>query len=132
MVFRKKNFNVTKKIKKKLINLILSLKENERETIKKNINEVLNHRIINDAKNLNEAKLRYKLKKHNFAQNIIKKFKIFFKYILINWNFGNFCFFMDKNKYNYNKLYEVKIKLNIEELNLINSYLLKNNDIKNS
>ena len=39
---------------------------------------------------------------------------------------------MDKNKYNYNKLYEVKIKLNIEELNLINSYLLKNNDIKNS
>ena len=73
----KKNFNVTKKLKKKLINLILSLKENERETIKKNINEVLNHRIINDAKNLNEAKLRYKLKKHNFAQNIIKNLNFF-------------------------------------------------------
>ena len=36
-----------------------------------------------------------------------------------------------QGKYNYNKLYEVKIKLSIQELNIINSYLLKKNDIKN-
>ena len=128
---KKKNLKDIKILKKKIFNLIFSLKENERQTIKRNINEILNHRIINDVNNLDEAKLRYKFKRHNFAQNILKKIKIFFKYILISWNFGNFCYFIDKNKYNYNKLYEVKIKLNIQELSLINSYLLKNNDIKN-
>ena len=96
-----------------------------------NINEVLNHRILNDRKNLDEAKLRYKFKSDNFTQNILKKTKIIFKFLLINWNIGNFCFFIDKNKYNYNHLYKVKIKLNIHELNIINSYLLNNNDIKN-
>ena len=80
---------------------------------------------------IQEAKSRYKFKNDNFLQIIFKKIKIYFKYLLIKWNLGNFCFFIDKNKYNYNKLYDAKIKFNIDDLNYINSYLLDNNDIKN-
>lgn len=128
---KKKNLKVVNILKEQLCNLIFTLKEDKKEIIMQNINEVLNHRILNDRKNLDEAKLRYKFKSDNFTQNILKKTKIIFKFLLINWNIGNFCFFIDKNKYNYNRLYKVKIKLNIHELNIINSYLLNNNDIKN-
>ena len=129
---KKKNLKIVKNLKRQLCNLIFALNVNKKEVILQNITEVLNHRISNDKKNLDEAKMRYKFKNDNLIQNIMKKIKIIFKYILIYWNLGNFCFFIDKNKYNYNCLYKVKIKLNINELNIINSYILKNNDIKNS
>lgn len=129
--FEKKNIKIIQILKKDLLNLILTLRENEKKVIKQNIEKILNHRILADKQNTNEAKLRYKFQNDNFIQNIFKRIKIYFKFVLIDYNFGNFCFFVDKNKYNYSKLYKAKIKFKIRDLNFINSYLLEKNDIKN-
>jgi len=128
---KEKNIKIIKILKKNLLKIILSLKENKKEEIEHKIEEILNYRISKDRQNKKEAKLRYKLHNDNFIHNIIKKIKIYFKFVLINYNFGNFCFFIDKKKYNYNKLRESKIKFRVHDLSFINSYLLENNDIKN-
>ena len=61
---------------------------------------------------------------------MIKETKNFLKYMLIKNNIGNFCFFVDKNNFNYYKLREANIKFKNQDLNFINSYLLKYNDSK--
>ena len=66
-----------------------------------------------------------------FIKNNLKILKIFSKYILIKNNIGNFCFFVDKNNFNYYKLKEANIKFKNKDLNFISSFLLGYNDIKN-
>ena len=126
-----KNLKVIKELKKSIVNLILKLNENDKKTIKNNIDYILNYRVFLDKKNLKEAKLRYKFKDDNFVEKTFNRVKIFFKFILIKKNIGEFCFFIDKKKYNYYLLHNAKIKFITKELNFINSFLLGKNDIKN-
>ena len=127
----KKNNIIIKKLKKSLVNLILSLNEDEKKKIQNTINEVLKYRVLTDRKSVVTTKLRYNVKNDNFYINLIKATKNFLKYMLIKNNIGNFCFFVDKNNFNYYKLREANIKFKNQDLNFINSYLLKYNDIKN-
>ena len=128
---KKKNYIIIKKLKKNLVNQILSLNEDEKKKIQNTINEVLKYRVLTDRKSIVTTKLRYNVKNDNFYINLIKATKNFLKYMLIKNNIGNFCFFVDKNNFNYYKLREANIKFKNQDLNFINSYLLKYNDIKN-
>ena len=127
----KKNLKVIKELKKSIVDSILKLNENDKKTIRNNIDYILNYRVLSDKKNLKEAKLRYKFKDNNFVEKTFNRVKIFFKFILIKKNIGEFCFFIDKKKYNYYLLHNAKIKFITKELNFINSFLLGKNDIKN-
>jgi glycosyltransferase domain-containing protein len=69
----------------------------------------------------------------NFFDNIKKKLlylRQIIKYLFINFNFRNFCFYRSGNNYNYSLLKDSQINYKLKELNYINSFLT-NYDIKN-
>lgn len=128
----KKNFIKIKCLKKNLVHLISSLRKNRKKEIQKLIDEVLEHRIVTDRKSRLSAELRYDFKNDNHLfKSLFKKIKNFIKYILIKSNVGNFCFFINKSKFNYHKLKKADIKFKDNDLNFISSFLLEYNDIKN-
>ena len=126
----KKNKKQKEKLLSELVKSLNAKFSNKKINIYKFLKIILEKKASRDY--LSKQELRDRFNK-NYMDSLKKKLsylKQIIKYIFINLNFGNFCFYRSKHSHNYSLLTESKINYKLKEINYINSFLI-NYEIKN-